>query len=61
MIAYLVINFFLLLADHLATASMFPSVNSTSGMMSVVRAFTGAAVWIPYFLNSNRVEQTFVN
>jgi hypothetical protein len=61
MIAYFAINFFLLLADHLATRALLPSTDSTSGTMAVVRAFVGAAVWIPYFLVSRRVKTTFIN
>lgn len=61
MIAYFAINFFLLLADHLATRALLPSTDSNSGTMAVVRAFVGAAVWIPYFLVSRRVKATFMN
>ena len=50
-----------ILADHLAATTVFPSVNLSSGLITVVRSFLVAAVWIPYFLNSVRVEQTFVN
>ncbi|MFZ1083894.1 MAG: DUF2569 domain-containing protein [Terracidiphilus sp.] len=61
MIAYLVIIFVLLLADHLMAGALSPSANHTSGLFSVIRAFLQACIWIPYFLNSERVEQTFVH
>ncbi len=61
MIAYLAAQFFLLLIDHLATVALLPSGDSSKGTIAIFRALVGAVVWIPYFLNSQRVEQTFVN
>jgi NADH:ubiquinone oxidoreductase subunit K len=51
----------LMLADYLAAASVFPSADLSTGLFTVIRSFIVAAVWIPYFLNSKRVEATFVN
>lgn len=61
MIAYLAFSFFVLLTDHLIAGALMPSADHSAGLVAVIRAFIGAAVWIPYFLNSERVEQTFVN
>jgi hypothetical protein len=61
MIAFYAANCVLILADHLATTAVFPSVDLSGGIMTVVRAFVGAAIWIPYFHSSIRVENTFVN
>jgi hypothetical protein len=61
MIAFYAAQCVLMLADHLAAVSVFPSVDLSSGLMTVIRSFIVAAIWIPYFLNSIRVESTFVN
>ena len=60
-IAFYAAQCFLMLADHLATSAVFPSVNLSANVITVVRSFIVAVVWIPYFLNSQRVEATFVN
>jgi hypothetical protein len=61
MVAFYSAQCVLLLVDHLAATAIFPSVDLSSGLITVIRSFVVAAVWIPYFLNSQRVEQTFVN
>jgi hypothetical protein len=60
-IAYYGLNFFVMLADHLATVSLLPSSDNSAGAFGAVRALVICVIWIPYFLNSQRVEQTFVN
>ncbi len=60
MIAFYAAQCVLMLADHVAATAIFPSVNLSSGLVTVVRSFIVAVVWIPYFMNSVRVEQTFV-
>ena len=60
MIGYLVFTFIMLLADHLMAGAVSPSANHTSGLYAVIRAFLQVCIWIPYFLNSERVAQTFV-
>lgn len=60
-IAFYAAQCVLMLADHLAAVSVFPSVDLSANVITVVRSFIVAVVWIPYFLNSKRVEATFVN
>jgi hypothetical protein len=60
-IAYLIIQFFLILADNLATAAVLPSANTAGSLFGVVRSLVGAVIWIAYFHSSIRVEATFVN
>jgi hypothetical protein len=61
MIAFYAAQCVLVLADHIAATAIFPSTSLSSGLMTVIRSFIVAAVWIPYFMNSQRVEQTFLN
>jgi hypothetical protein len=61
MIAYLIIQFLLIMADNLATAAFIPSANTAGNIFEVVRSFVGAVIWIAYFHSSIRVENTFVN
>ena len=56
MIAYLVAAFFIALCDHIWTMHYHPSTAWTS----VFQRLVGALIWVPYFINSRRVEQTFV-
>ena len=60
-IGYLAIQLCLILADHLGVIALLPSADSSGGLKDVFRAFSGAAIWIPYFLTSQRVKATFVN
>jgi hypothetical protein len=57
MVIYLTANFVLGLADHLFALRFYPQTQLTG----VARGFFGAAIWIPYFLQSQRVKETFVN
>jgi len=61
MIALYAAQCVLMLADHLATTAVFPSADLSSSIIAVIRSLIVAVVWIPYFLNSRRVEATFVN
>ena len=56
-IIFFAVRFVLLLADHLMAARFNPHSVPTS----VIQSFVVCAVWIPYFLQSRRVELTFVN
>jgi hypothetical protein len=56
-IVFLVANFILDLAAHQMLLQFIPTFPSTGAFMSLV----SAAIWIPYFLLSQRVKQTFVN
>ena len=57
MMLYLGAQFLLGLTDHL----MALHFNPHSSWTGVVRGFIAMAIWIPYFLQSRRVEVTFVN
>jgi Protein of unknown function (DUF2569) len=57
MVIYLAANLALGLTDHLFAVRFFPG----SSWAGIARGFVGAAIWIPYFLQSQRVKETFVN
>lgn len=57
MMAYLGGQFLLGLADQLMAMRLTPHTDWTQ----VMRGLVGCAIWIPYFLQSRRVEVTFVN
>lgn len=57
MMIYLASQFVLGLGDHLLVLHLGLPTEWTQ----VIRGFVQCAVWIPYFLNSRRVEFTFVN
>ena len=57
MITYLVAGFVISLCDHIGAMLFAPS----SEWLSVFRALIIMLLWVPYFLQSQRVEQTFVN
>jgi hypothetical protein len=57
MIIFFGLQFVLLLADHLMAAQFNPH----SSPLTVIRSFVICAIWIPYFLRSERVKLTFVN
>lgn len=56
MIAFLAFQLVVILIDHLLTLRFNPS----AGPAAVARALIAALVWIPYYLRSKRVKQTFV-
>ena len=57
MIVFLVGAFVVTLCDHLGARHFRPTTTWTA----VFQRFVAAAIWIPYFLLSHRVEQTFVD
>ena len=57
MITFLCCQLLVVLADHLAAMRFSPSTGATP----LLRSFIGVAVWIPYYLRSVRVKETFVN
>lgn len=57
MITFLCGQLLVVLVDHLAVMRFSPSANA----VPLLRSLVGAAVWIPYFLRSIRVKETFVN
>jgi hypothetical protein len=56
MITYLIAGFVVALCDHIGAMIFAPSTS----WLGVFRSLIGALIWIPYFLQSQRVEQTFV-
>lgn len=56
-ITFLVGAFVVTLCDHLWTMHFLPSTT----WMAVFQRLVAALIWVPYFLQSRRVEQTFVN
>ena len=57
MIAYLVARFCLALFDNIWAMHYHPSASWTG----VFQRLIAALIWVPYFINSRRVEQTFVD
>lgn len=57
MITFLCGQLLVVLVDHLAVMRFSPSANT----VPILRSLVGAAVWIPYYLRSIRVKETFVN
>jgi len=57
MINYFALQAALILIDHLVTLHFYPH-HSASNLISAILA---AAIWIPYYLRSERVKATFVN
>jgi hypothetical protein len=57
MIAYLVGQLVLLLIDYFAANAFNPHTSPTTAIRSVIACL----IWIPYFLQSRRVEITFVH
>lgn len=55
-LAFVGIDFFA--ADLIPAVAAAPDPESTQ---ELIRAITGAAIWIPYFLKSVRVKNTFTN
>lgn len=55
MITYICVRAFLMLIDH---AAVF-EINGHTKVQPVLRYLVYAVIWIPYFINSIRVEQTF--
>ena len=61
-ISYIILNV-LFVAGDFSLANLIPAVAEQSDPQDakeLARAIIGAIVWIPYFLVSKRVEQTFV-
>jgi hypothetical protein len=56
MITFLALHLILILIDHVVTLHFHPR----SSVVNVLSSILGAAIWIPYYLVSERVKATFV-
>jgi hypothetical protein len=56
MITFLALNATLLLIDHVVAIQFHPGAS----VFNVMGAVVGAAIWIPYYIQSERVKATFV-
>jgi hypothetical protein len=59
MIAYRILNLFLLTINHILFLVFAPLNGSSRGVSSIVRSILGACILIPYLLVSRRVKATF--
>lgn len=62
-IAFMILNLLFVIADFFL-ANMIPAVaeqRDIADLKELVRTFIGTVIWVPYFLFSKRVQQTFVN
>lgn len=57
MIAFLCVQIFIILVDHLAAMRYFPTVS----LAHPARALISASIWVPYLLRSLRVKETFTH
>jgi hypothetical protein len=57
MITFLIAAFFITLTDHLFAMYFHPAARWTA----VFQRLVAALIWVPYFLQSRRVQQTFVD
>lgn len=63
MVAFYVFNVAFMGADFFA-AGLIPALASQQdpeALKGLVKAIVGASIWVPYFLNSARVQNTFTN
>jgi hypothetical protein len=60
MIVYLASQAIFVIIDHYAAASLLPSGFEPRSVFPILQGVLASAVWIPYFLNSQRVKFTFV-
>ena len=59
-IAFLVTNMALMLIETVMIVQEFGSRVDSEAYTDLIRAVVAAAIWIPYFINSKRVQNTFV-
>lgn len=63
MIMFYILNF-LLLVTIVLLVNQIPlakEVEGVSGISTIIGGLAGCAIWIPYFLKSERVRNTFRN
>ncbi len=62
MIIFYIINLFILVGDYIF-ANMIPEIANDANLETVqeiIRAVAATLIWVPYFLKSQRVKNTFV-
>ncbi|MHA7130080.1 DUF3857 domain-containing protein [Algoriphagus namhaensis] len=58
-ITLIVVNFCFLLLENYLVDQVFPELGMEFSIRDVGRSFLGLIVWVPYFLKSERVKETF--
>jgi hypothetical protein len=61
MIYYYAVPLIWLIVNPIIVAIIAPGLNTNDPTNAIIRSVIASAIWIPYFMTSQRVKRTFVN